>query len=577
MKTINILNFIKSFDYFGETLNFTIQKKRKYQTLLGGVLYLLCAIFVIIIAIINFVSFCQRKRFSQSKYITNKNTNDINLSFQFGFNIDGTIIDSNTNAFVNYFDIFVYKKENLLSYTINDKLFSINDITISNAQTLRTLIQIKNGLTSQQLNDLSSYLTLHDVQIEISYDKYYIDMSSYSQPIKSIKENIKFPLSYEVSSQINIDAINEKFNNDANIIITKYKSKYFTSLTPSELSYTMKYRDANSNMQLASINIIPKGYVLVTERTYEKLLDFIAWIVSLALLLFYLIHICLNFYINTKTEKCIIDNSIWYKDKIIPKNKANFEYLKDLFNERKNNINAKKDNEILLTNIDTKRSNKKEDNEDESASQSDNNRLSSDSNITQPKGTKHSSKKPSEEKLNLHCVNNYDVKIIPENYIPIYHTFLSSDNLKNKFTLSNSNNFNKSNPNYFCCLCSNKKKNEKLEREKNLFNLAKSEILSTIDVINFLKKMREIDIMKYALFTLDEIKIVQFLTKPSYSLSLNRNDFPLNEMEQVFDFSKEKIEGLYNSFEKVYNDEKSNKTENLLKLSSYELYQLIQN
>ena len=577
MKTINILNCIKSFDYFGDTLNFTIQKKRKYQTLLGGVLYLLCAIFVIIIAIINFVSFCQRKRFSQSKYITNKNTNDINLSYQFGFNIDGTIIDSNTNAFVNYFDIFVYKKENLLSYTINDKLFSINDITISNEQTLRTVIQIKNGLTSQQLNDLSSYLTSHDVQIDISYDKYYIDMSSYSEPIKSIKENIKFPLSYEISSQINIDAINEKFNNDANIIITKFKSKYFTSLTPSELSYTMKYRDANSNMPLASINIIPKEYVLVTERTYEKLLDFISWIVSLALLLFYLIHICLNFYINTKTEKCIIDNSIWYKDKIIPKNKANFEYLKDLFNERKNNINAKKDNEILLTNIDTKRSNKKEDNEDESASQSDNNRLSSDSNITQPKGTKHSSKKPSEVKLNLHCVNNYDVKIIPENYIPIYHTFLSSDNLKNKFTLSNNSNFNKSNPNYFCCLCSNKKKNEKLEREKNLFNLAKSEILSTIDVINFLKKMREIDIMKYALFTLDEIKIVQFLTKPSYSLSLNRNDFPLNEMEQVFDFSKEKIEGLYNSFEKVYNDEKSNKTENLLKLSSYELYQLIQN
>ena len=442
---------------------------------------------------------------------------------------------------------------------------------------MRTVIQIKNGLTSQQLNDLSSYLTSHDVQIDISYDKYYIDMSSYSEPIKSIKENIKFPLSYEISSQINIDAINEKFNNDANIIITKFKSKYFTSLTPSELSYTMKYRDANSNMPLASINIIPKEYVLVTERTYEKLLDFISWIVSLALLLFYLIHICLNFYINTKTEKCIIDNSIWYKDKIIPKNKANFEYLKDLFNERKNNINAKKDNEILLTNIDTKRSNKKEDNEDESASQSDNNRLSSDSNITQPKGTKHSSKKPSEVKLNLHCVNNYDVKIIPENYIPIYHTFLSSDNLKNKFTLSNNSNFNKSNPNYFCCLCSNKKKNEKLEREKNLFNLAKSEILSTIDVINFLKKMREIDIMKYALFTLDEIKIVQFLTKPSYSLSLNRNDFPLNEMEQVFDFSKEKIEGLYNSFEKVYNDEKSNKTENLLKLSSYELYQLIQN
>ena len=95
--------------------------------------------------------------------------------------------------------------------------------------------------------------------------------------------------------------------------------------------------------------------------------------------------------------------------------------------------------------------------------------------------------------------------------------------------------------------------------------------------LNFLKKMREVEIMKYALFSLDEIKLVQFLSKPSYSLNLNRNDFPLNEMNEVFDFSREKIEGLYNSFENVYRDERSNKTENLLKLTSYELYQLIQN
>ena len=174
-------------------------------------------------------------------------------------------------------------------------------------------------------------------------------------------------------------------------------------------------------------------------------------------------------------------------------------------------------------------------------------------------------------KLKSDNTNRFETRIIPEHYIPIYHTFLSSDNLRNKYQ-NESNNKNSSS--YLCCNSSYKKKKE---RENILYSLAKIDIFSTIDILNFLKKMREVEIMKYALFSLDEIKLVQFLSKPSYSLNLNRNDFPLNEMNEVFDFSREKIEGLYNSFENVYRDERSNKTENLLKLTSYELYQLIQN
>lgn len=560
MKSNSILNGIKWFDCFGEQISFTVQKKRKYHTVLGGLLCFAISIIVIVIGLMNLITFCERKRYTGNTFY-HKRKSSLLLNYSVSVNIDGVNVKESNNVFINNIEVYAYLNGNKVNYDKRENIFYINQ-TISDS--LITDIVIKDHSDS---NNVLSYIDAHEVTIDINYSNRYIDMSSVSTPVQTIKEKISIPVVSSMVAKVKMSLLHEKYESDSNIVVSRFRKETFESLS---LDNMIMVNKKSGSFLLCSITVEPKEYEKITQRVYEKLLDVIANIVSLTIVLFYIVFIIVSLYIDSTLEQFLINNSIWYKDKIIPKNKSNFDYLKDLFNERKNNIN-KKDNEILITNQEETKRTQKEEEDPDSESNSDQ-RISSESLSNKTHNDNKSSKKVvTRLKLKSDNTNRFETRIIPEHYIPIYHTFLSSDNLRNKYQ-NESNNKNSSS--YLCCNSSYKKKKE---RENILYSLAKIDIFSTIDILNFLKKMREVEIMKYALFSLDEIKLVQFLSKPSYSLNLNRNDFPLNEMNEVFDFSREKIEGLYNSFENVYRDERSNKTENLLKLTSYELYQLIQN
>ena len=68
MKSNSILNGIKWFDCFGEQISFTVQKKRKYHTVLGGLLCFAISIIVIVIGLMNLITFCERKRYTGNTF-----------------------------------------------------------------------------------------------------------------------------------------------------------------------------------------------------------------------------------------------------------------------------------------------------------------------------------------------------------------------------------------------------------------------------------------------------------------------------------------------------------------------------
>lgn len=560
MKSNSILNGLKWFDCFGEQISFTVQKKRKYHTVLGGLLCFAISIIVIVIGLMNLITFCERKKYTGNTFYR-KRTSPLHLDYSVSVNIDGVNVSKGDNIFINNIELSAYVNGNKVNYDTKENIFFINT-TISDS--LITNIVLKDNSDS---SSVLSYIDDHEVTIDINYSSWYIDMSSVRSPVHMMSEIISIPVVRSMVAKVKLGLLNERYESDSNIVVTRFKAETFERLSLENMIMVNKKSDS---LLLCSITVEPKGYEKVTQRVYEKLLDVIAKIVSLAIVLFYIVFVIVSLYIDSTLEQFLINNSIWYKDKIIPKNKSNFDYLKDLFNERKNNIN-KKDNEILITNQEETKRTQKEEEDPDSESNSDQ-RVSSESLSNKTHMDNKSSRKVvTRLKLKSDNTNRFETRIIPEHYVPIYHTFLSSDNLRNRYQ---SETKMKNSTGYICC---NRSYRKKKERENILYSLAKIDIFSTIDILNFLKKMREVEIMKYALFSLDEIKLVQFLSKPSYSLNLNRNDFPMNEMNEVFDFSREKIEGLYNSFENVYRDERSNKTENLLKLTSYELYQLIQN
>ena len=70
------------------------------------------------------------------------------------------------------------------------------------------------------------------------------------------------------------------------------------------------------------------------------------------------------------------------------------------------------------------------------------------------------------------------------------------------------------------CCC----KYSKLHLKNLLYQKALKKINYSLDVINYIKKMQEIDILKYLLLDKDQIKLFNFLTLPSISLKLSDSD-----------------------------------------------------
>ena len=91
--------------------------------------------------------------------------------------------------------------------------------------------------------------------------------------------------------------------------------------------------------------------------------------------------------------------------------------------------------------------------------------------------------------------------------------------------------------------------------------------------------MREVDILKHILLTSNQRAMLDFLSKPSISLIIKDSESPLTKSMNIFDNTLSNIENFYNSFVNCSNEYIKKKTEShekFLKLTAYELYQLIQ-
>ena len=66
MKALN--EFLRKFDLFGVLLTFKYKSKEKYTTILGGIVTLLFIVLALIISILNFIPFYNRKNFTTIYY-----------------------------------------------------------------------------------------------------------------------------------------------------------------------------------------------------------------------------------------------------------------------------------------------------------------------------------------------------------------------------------------------------------------------------------------------------------------------------------------------------------------------------
>ena len=138
---------------------------------------------------------------------------------------------------------------------------------------------------------------------------------------------------------------------------------------------------------------------------------------------------------------------------------------------------------------------------------------------------------------------------------------------------------------FFCCFCKNLDafKKEKNDQKYQLFKkgtkyiktfIGKHKLLHYMDFLTYIRKMQDIDLLKYLLLTTDQIKIFNFVSKPS--LDNNKLDIfsrieAKNECYYDKFFNRDEIEKTHESYKNLNKDPENLVNRRLLNLADMEI------
>jgi hypothetical protein len=77
-----------------------------------------------------------------------------------------------------------------------------------------------------------------------------------------------------------------------------------------------------------------------------------------------------------------------------------------------------------------------------------------------------------------------------------------------------------------------------------------------MDVLTYIKKMQEVDILKYLLLTPDQLDLFSFMTKPSVLIHEIKNDFYKDfeeEQKRSLSLNRDEIEKIFVAYRNILN------------------------
>ena len=605
---------IKIFDIFASTISFTINNGYRYHSFIGGLLFIFFFMIAIVYSIYCTYGFLTRKNidfiYARKVLETGSTINLKEVSFNLGFGLQtfgtgGDYIFPNEDYF-NYNmefidwigdDVFIKKKvdlkpcekedfnnmvnyffetngvQNLLCPIVDDSL----NYTISGLYTdyYFRYISLNYYLSDYALNHLEETKNfLNENPLEMSL--YFIDTSYDFKSRKnfvSTKLNFFFrpiDLNFEKYTTIYISHLD--FSNDENLIIRKVtkKSNSIYDLSIDSFKY-IENRNSEKNL-IGQFKIQASSKVYQLQRNYQKLPAFIAelagFIGMLLLILLFLIRFL---------ERQIIDNKLINHMLNFKGSKFNdVEYFINSFNldKKYNKISSILSNErIIKNNLSmhkkvTNELNLESENDIKLNSSVNNNNYYHKKTISSIiKNNKNSGRKiiiKDDIKDNLNQENNPQTEeTLKNNNEEETHDKINNDklnssenlnkNLKKKlnqkekniklFPLSYSEYFIASI--CFCCTQIQKKR-------KNATKSAEFRIHYFMDIFNFIKKMQEIDLLKYCLFDKDQIMLFDFTSKTPFKIGNDGQEIIFRDREKIMinkkNFEKDDLDDIFNSY-----------------------------
>lgn len=596
---------LRNFDAFGVYLNFQYKNNKQYQSAVGGFVYLFFIALALIYLLINFRDFVSRSNFTLV-YNEGVNFVAPNISFtkmKIGVAVGLRTDDWNfTKSLYKYFDIgfggVILKKENgvvkksrvkmnLLPCTYDNFYNNSNDLfdqlDLSNyfcptiddfevqgiyTEDLFKYMEFYVQINPNYYNATDMFKKLFEAN-EIKAEVYYLDSSifayDYQKPIRQFLNSQFNYLDFRLYKKTNLDFSEWIFASDDNLIIPNDEeervfslggvSDFFTDIGEDRL--IKKTRDFNA---LTKMYIRSTTSFTQLRRVYMKVPQYLADMSGLLSFIMIILFFVMNSINTFKAEQSIINKIFKFKEDLSNKNIEKINYLKEKFeilrdgkilhfiflifldnkfnfdsasksgsfakkypNQTINGISVKSISELRLDRAKI-----------EDFNEVENEIFKTDKANVSPRPNNELNL---ETRKRLHSSKTFILVPNKQKTISINEETSPEDKKAKKVEMYFSCWEIVVRSVCFCCpLKKIKKKSLLLDKGNEKFNYQ-------MNVMTYMRKMQELDILKYVLLSSDQITLLNFVSKPSVSLVSN------NEL----------IEALYKIFNVEINKEEVDK------------------
>ena len=569
---------IKQFDYFGVQFFFHYKDYKKYQSLIGGVSFIIYILIGMIYISINLNGFINRKNYNIIFYDKQiDKTHQIQFSnyssiFSYGVECDD-ITDSEIFDYIslelNY--VIINKTDRIFlktKYPISSELCTKSDFfnqfnsSFDNNNLANYYCPTEKNYVMEgtYINDIFRYFEftlflkyddqllyeklttlLHnnECKFQIFYIDTTIDVNDYENPIKKSIRNDFLVLKPDEIVKMNIFFKIKTFNSFKNYLFDKSMKEYYISFSSNNL-YSIKKGYDRINNHVKEYDILAKIYLrsaldeTTIERKYMKLTEFAANMSSLLstiLLILYVIFSTINEFNANQTIMNYIfqfdgDNKSKINETImlLRKKLCSFELLIDKNEELKTNsimkqkIIKKSNSNINISHFKNVKNKKSE--HKKSISINSNLKILSD-DLMSPCQLELLHKNFRKLTFKQNEPNNSSKKSISSITNKLNYT-----KKKNKEKIYNSKKKRKKNDDfhyncleiifYLICPCFSWKK---LTIKNLLIKKGEEKLYLQLDILSYIRRMQQLELLNYILLEPNERIILDFLSKPSISLT----------------------------------------------------------
>ena len=607
--------FLELFDYFGLKFHFHYKSNYNYRSATGGLTFIIFILFSCIYIIIEGLDFTKRNNmtliYNDRQIEKTKNISFSNYSNIFAFGISCGNEEMN-NKLLKYISIDVSyiiksKKDGItqkdtkqISYSYckkSDFYNKFNQTYIDNSLNLLYCpSDLNNIITGTFTENIFSYYNINfsfncnnedcfeeitnllhydECQVILFYIDTFVNINDYKNPIKQFLSEQFLILKPDEHSKMNLYFKVKSFDSYENYIFDSHKTQYFLGYSSHEIYSIKKGYNRYSNKdnikdynKLATIYLRSASIYTVIERKYMKLTEFAAEITSListVLLILYIIMYHINIFLGYQS---VIQKIFQFKGKI--KLSKNINEMKIKFNEYKETI-LKENNKTNIipynTNINRNINN-------------NNNHINNNFIIINDNNINFSKVENSEIQLN--DKNSHQTSKLMDNKHII--NFKTNENLKTQSNKNNNkdsiNDIVKINNNivfssikhncyemiiYFICpYCAFKK----LKEKNILFKKGKKQLFFQLDIITYLRKVQQIELLNYILLDPGKKIILDFLSKPLISYNKENNFYNKIALGYSNNITENEIENFIKYYKDLFcKENKDNIEKRLFKLS----------